>query len=648
MEYARAYQKARPYELIIQDIEESMRLFDSTLSAFDSGGDAVIDERVITIDPIVDEVGRHAIETAKPMWAIYKNYTADVINEFKGREFVDEDLVTIFFRESIVNDVVIYTTSNDIALLNVMNDLTEVVERVASEKTEKLRFFQAIAICVAVLNFFVIVCFSLARLNKADSELEFATAELDVMLNTIEEGIFLLDKDLIISEQYSKGMAVVFNRESVGGMCLLSLLDEVYPEFHKDSVRQYLLTLFDGNKNIKVLNVLNPLQKVLVRMQSEESLFDDKKYLRFSYSRIKTDKYVERVLVRVCDISSEVLQQQFIEEERVQQYKQLRLMSVLMNSNADILPVFFQRSFYCFDNIGSILKSPSKNSDDLFRKVERIDHLLTEFRFEAKRLQFESLLEVADDLQEELNALKLKSTLSAEDFVEISLVLDSLISHAESIYKFSNKILAEASVKSIKLDAPKALEGVDWLHLAEFADMISIDEGKQVEVETSGLSDYLLPREVLRFLNSMILQLIHHSIVISIEKPDARLRKKKPREGVVDIRFVKKKHGGYYLTVRNDGQGMDVDDMRATAVGGGAICDTPSEKMDKQRLLSLLFFSYNPEQGRPLSYDGDLVFGDEIMDFVVGAGVKFDIKSVKDEGSVFQFMFPASVVDRSS
>lgn len=648
LEFERAYHKARPYDLIVKDIEESMRLFDNTLNAFDVGGDAVIDERIVYIEPIHDVMGRHAIETAKPMWEIYKNYTADVLEEFKGRQLINEGLVTIFFRESIVKDVVIYTTNNDIALLDVMNDLTEAVERVAAEKTEKLRLFQAVAILFAVINFFVIVFFSIAKLKKTDSELEFATAELDVMLNTIEEGIFLLDEKLIVSEQYSKGMGVIFNQNNLGGTPLLSLLADVYPEFHEDSVQKYLLTLFDPNKNIKVLNVLNPLQKIQVKVKSDSDAFDESKYLRFTYSRIKTDEKIDRVLVRVCDISSEVLQQKIMEEERAKQYKQLRLMSVLMNSNADVLPVFFQRSFYCFDNIGSILKSPAKNTDDLFRKVERIDCLLADFRHEAKRFQFESLLEVADDLQQELAALKLKSKLSTEDFSEISLVLDHLISHTESIYKFSNKILAEASVKGGKSSVTQVPEGVDWLHLTEFAEIVSAEENKQVEVITSGLSDYLLPKEMLRFLNSMILQLIHHSIVISVERPGVRVSKKKNREATIDIRFVKKKHGGYYLTIRNDGAGMDVDDLRATAVGGGAICDTPSDKMDKRQLLSLLFYSYNPEQSKPLSYDGELVFGNEIMDFITQSEVKFDIKSVDGEGSVFEFMFPMSVVDSAT
>ncbi|ODS24470.1 hypothetical protein AB835_03235 [Candidatus Endobugula sertula] len=644
LEFERAYDKARDYGPIIADIKSSMGRFDEILSAFDVGGMVSIKGERVFIEPVSDEPGRRAIETAKPMWAIYKNYTADVLNEFEHREHIKEDVVTIFFRESIINDVVLYVTHNNLALLEVVSDLNEAVGNTAEEKVRKLRIIQSLAIFLAVINFFFIIFFALKNLRKIDTELEFAKAELHVMLNTITEGIFLLDSNLVISEQYSKEMEIIFNGEELSGKSLLFLLNKICHDFNEKGVGDFLQALFDKNKNMKVLNLLNPLQKVLVKDKNKTHGLDDKRYLRFSYSRIEADKYVERILVRVVDISKEVLHEQTLEKERDRQFKQMHLISALMNSNADMLPIFFQRSFYCFDHINGILKSPISDSRELFGKVERIDSLLNDFRVEAKKLGLESLTNVSSDLQTELEKIKGKKKLSVDDFYNFSLVLDNLVSHTESIYKFSNKILSENAVKIFQLKSVVSENDIGWAHLSEFSEIVAEKERKDIEFVVSGLNDHLLPKKMLRFINSIIVQLTYHSIAVSIETPQRRIEMGKPSFGLVDVRLVKKKSGGYYLTIRNDGTGLNVNEVRASVVDGGAIRGIPSGKMTKKQMLFLLFYSYNPEENKLLFYDNELVSCDQMMKFIADYNVKFDIRSVDNEGSVFEFMFPVSTL----
>ena len=630
LEFERAYHKTRPYDYIIHDIETSMQIFDRTLMAFDKGGDVVIDDRVFTVAPIDDPAGRRALEEAKPMWRIYKNYTADVLNEFKGRESIDEGLVTIFFRESIVKDVVIYTMNNNLSLLNVMNELTRSVEAVAEEKTQKLRRAQAIAIVVAIINFFIILFFSLRRLKKSDDELCFANAEMDVMLDTITEGIFLLDSNLMISNHYSKEMEFIFNDKFLKGKSLLQVLSKVTDSFNEKGVENFLFALFDKNKKMHVLNTLNPLQEFLVRVD------DQSKYLRFAYARIENDEGIDRILVRVTDVSEGVLQEVALREERDRQFKHLRLISALMNSNADMLPLFFEKGFSCFEKIKYQLLQCQKN------KCAGLDNTilrLTRYRQEAELMALDTLVELITDFSIKLSQFSHAPTYSEKNCAELLVALKELLTYTESMSEFSNDVLSVNRLSSQENKDCGVGQVDGWLHLNDFASDVALQSYKTVEVVTSGLNDYVLSKSMIRLLNAIILQVFYHSITLSVELPEKRHYLRKPKVALLDVRLAKRSNGGYYLTIKNDGAGVDHEHLRDVA----AIDAGMTSANVKKECCHVLLHSCNPKTDKPVSYSGDLLFGDELVALVRQSNIRFDIKSVSNEGSVFEFIFPSTL-----
>jgi hypothetical protein len=626
LEFERAYHKSRPYGAIIRDIEESMHLFDNTLSAFDVGGDVVINDRVISVLPINNAAGRRAIETAKPMWVIYKNYTADVLNEFKGRESIGEDLVTIFFRESIVKDVVIYTTHNNIALLDVMNELTAAVEYVADSKTKKLRNFQATAIVLAVVNFFFILFFSLRRLRKSDEELDFARTEMSVMLDTISEGVFLLDPSLKISRYYSKEMEFIFKNKQLKGESLAAVLNDVCDDFNYEGVSNFLYALFDKTKNINVLSTLNPLQEILVNVKGDD------KYLRFSYARIEGDVGVERVLVRVVDVSENVLQEAALHDERSRQFKHLRLVAALMNSNADVLPLFFKSAFAGLNQIGQRLNDNKTNGR---ADLSAVEILLGNFYREAELMGLDALMELVRNFQAQLKRYGQEKTVSDKNHACLLMSFNGLVAYVESMNELSGGVLSANLLNSNDDSEVSQVSG--WLHLNEFASEVALKAHKEVDVMTSGLNDYVLSKAFLRLLNSLILQVFYHSITVSLEFPEDRHYLRKSKAGLLDVRLAKKANSGYYLTIKNDGAGLDVEQLKSI------VNVKQSASPGKKELCAALLHACDPDINKPLSYSGDLLFGDELAALVSSAGVRFDVRSVKNEGGVFEFVLPSQL-----
>ncbi len=640
LEFERTYNKSRPYDVIVADIEESMYLFDSTLSAFDVGGEAVIDDRVVSIEAITDPAGRQAIEVAKPMWEIYKNYTADVLGEFKGRFLLDENLVTVFFRESIVKNVVNYTTHNNIELLDVMNDLTESIEYTASKKVEKLRFAQAVAIILAVINFIFIMFFSLKKLRRADEELTFAKAEMDVMLNTMTEGMFLLDKDLRVSEYYSKEMEVIFNMKSFSGLYFPSVLQSVCAGFNVAGVENFLNALFDNSKKMKVLNVLNPLQEVQASILKSDSSFLEQKHLKFSYSRVKNDGRIDRVLVKVTDISHDILHEKVRHEEKRKQFKYLRTMTALMSTNKEALPDLFQQG------LARVSRARLLLSDYATTKKINIDDMLIVFDdiySESKRLSFDSLLVLIEDFNHHVAALDKNVSAIDAPYMQVIVALDNLHLHIESMYELSCQISFSADshiADNLTHSSVSNDRNSQWSFLNEFANDVAFSEHKSVRVSLSGLADHIFPEKMVTVLKSIIVQVFYHSILLSVEDQAERRRLQKPNEAILDVRLVKKSNGGYCLTIKNDGAGVDLETLRASVVAANRISGADANVLD---FYSLLFYSYVPNTSTSLSSIGKIFSGEELKYLTDRIGVKFHLRSVPTEGSVFEFVLPSIV-----
>jgi hypothetical protein len=174
-----------------------------------------------------------------------------------------------------------------------------------------------------------------------------------------------------------------------------------------------------------------------------------------------------------------------------------------------------------------------------------------------------------------------------------------------------------------------------WLHLNEFAAEVALKVHKEVDVMTSGLNDYVLSRGLLRLLNSLILQVFYYSITVSLELPEDRRYLRKSKAGLLDVRLSKKSNSGYYLTIKNDGAGLDVEQLKSTAnVDRTAY-------LGKKELCEVLLHACDPSVNKPSSYSGDLLFGDELVALVSSSGIRFDVRSVKGEGGVFEFVLPS-------
>jgi chemotaxis protein histidine kinase CheA len=98
---------------------------------------------------------------------------------------------------------------------------------------------------------------------------------------------------------------------------------------------------------------------------------------------------------------------------------------------------------------------------------------------------------------------------------------------------------------------------------------LSAELGKEIELTTDG-AETELDKTVIEKLGDPLVHIIRNSIDHGIERPDERMAAGKPRRGTIHLSAL---HSGAHVLIRvqDDGAGLDVETIRATAVERGLL-----------------------------------------------------------------------------
>jgi len=116
---------------------------------------------------------------------------------------------------------------------------------------------------------------------------------------------------------------------------------------------------------------------------------------------------------------------------------------------------------------------------------------------------------------------------------------------------------------------------------------LSAKEKKQVQLDLIG-KNTLIEKAILEKLYDPLVHLVRNAFDHGIESPELRKLSGKSPQGTITIRAYKR--GNYsYIEVQDDGQGIDLEKIRFTALERKLISNSEAAKMSKNQLYNLLF-----------------------------------------------------------
>lgn len=488
-----------------------------------------------------------------------------------------------------------------------------------------------------------------AKITAQSASLAIAKSETDRIMETVQEGLFLVDEKGIVGDYHSRALLAIFRQDEFAGYNFFNYLQRLLSEKMFNTTKDYFSLLFDANKKEKTVLKVNPLSEIEVNFANPEGGFINR-YLGFSFRRIMEGDKVVRVFVAVRDITKQVELEKKLRESEKHKERQLDILLGIVHVPPAELTSFAKLVEGELDNINKTLRAEDiaaagNTSIEILReRLKLVFRAVHNIKGNAALLKLTYFQKVATDFEAKIADLQEKSRLTGDDFLSIVVCEASLRDDFTDLQDLREKLAGlrsfspggqggtvtslasglSANLQQLVEDAARDLQKASTLSLDEFA----------VHTVSFGRAD--LVRDVL-------IQLARNSLAHSVEPPAERVAAGKPPVASITVRGLPANPAGMVgLAFRDDGRGLNLDAIRARAVSSGLLAADAAAKAGPDDLARFIFAPGFSTAAKAGDHSGRGMGMDIIKSKVVDeAGGVLELHSTPGKFCEFQLYFPA-------
>jgi two-component system chemotaxis sensor kinase CheA len=588
-----------------KDLANSETLFGDTLAAMKSGGTTPgLSGEPVQIPALTSAIAVQSLQSADRSWSALKG-AIDQTASRGTRANLEEAL-----RQASASAPEISDDFN--AIVTDTNALT------VGQGENKLRFWLellAIGMVIAmVVTLFASVDRGRKKLEKnaaalrasteealvASKQLADAKAGTDLIMSTVDRGLFLIGSDYRIGGEYSTELERIFRTPELNGYNFLNILQRLLTERMFDISRDYLALLFDKSKKERTVLRVNPLAEVEAHFPNPAGGFDTK-FLNFTFRRIATSTDVDRVFVAVSDITDRVRLERQLRESEARKERQFEFLLGVLHVEPKALDDFLKTAGEQTEIMNDALRasdfatSSAGRMDLLRQRLEVVYRSVHTIKGNASMLQLTYFMKVCDSFESKIVQLRDRRALGGDDFLSIVMAQAELRQDLEELQELRERFvgLGRTSPVPTRDAAPKAAQPDDLAsNIAAFASQIADRSNKEVQVVSEHFDTSMLPDAVQRTIKDVVIQLARNSVVHGIEDPDLRASLGKPRTGTLTIRGLAPTGANTFgFSFRDDGRGLDPQHIRDRAVSKGLIAPAQAASLTDEQVVALIFRS---------------------------------------------------------
>ncbi|WP_114701166.1 ATP-binding protein [Psychrobacter proteolyticus] len=589
-------------------LEQNTTLITNSIAAIEQGG-TITDEEGNSYDlPKIDSNAQTNIAAANEQWKALEPKIQAYLK--------DADNVMVPSADELTQAVEQAKTSS-LFINDSLDSLTKDVFNSAERQATTIRLIQVLGVAAIFTYFLIFVFFFVRRLRETDAEALAARQETQEIMETVNTGLFLLDKDLNIGQQHSRALNNIIGSDRLAGENFTNVLRGRISDKDLKTTQQFIEQLYNPRVKEKLVDSLNPLNKVMLHNLSEDKSLDNR-FLDFKFSRVYDNKDIARILVNVNDVSDAVYLEQRLEKERSQNDMQIEMLTTILNVNPKIINEFIGNTQAHIEKMNNILKNPGSSQYELEGKLKAIYREMHSLKGEASALKLHSFTKIASDAEDKLHALQNQGQLSGNDFLPLAVHLDDLLSLSNTIATLGERInrSAPTAAKSSTVQAPVVTQNPVADHVAsnadfdggldidldnetdddllsfynEFTKEIAARQGKRVQLKSTTLTQTSIPAHLAKPIKEISIQLLRNAVVHGIESPSVRHATGKPDVGTIDLE-VQDNGSNFMLVVQDDGQGINYDSIRNKLIQEGRFGTEEANQLSKGDLLKQLFSS---------------------------------------------------------
>ncbi len=637
------YESGQEFEAQLNELKSASTLFNRTITAFKNGGSTVSTKSgESTLSAVAGGSGLQAVDEALQIWTPLFSSIENVIGQLEAKK-VDSASVSDALILRNLSSSQEYIDSNINTLLRLMNDLTNYTESIANDAAEQSRQIQTAGIVASLLCFAIIMYLIFGQLRRSDRAAASARQETTQIFETVDQGLFLIDRDLSMGSQHSRALESIFSTQSFEGRNFRQFISALVSPGDLEKVERYLKLLFDPHKKQRLLRDLNPLNQLAIQVDEYGQLRN--KFLSFSFSRVLDDDQIVGILSSVADITKEVQLAKELEAETKRNEQQLEMISALMGADSDLLPEFLKKSNGTYQEINNILRDPAKTTADFQYKGDQMLALIHKVKGESAALGLGFISETCHQFESQVQALVSKPTVTGEEFLSLTVMLDQLISTNEQIESVFSAVLSRGRPQADESTTVSLVQDDTNAKLTELATEIAERQGKMVHLSVAGFDSSSIATEQKLDIVSLASQLLRNAVAHGIEPSLERQSKNKDVEGQVTLALYDQGNKGFRLVCEDDGKGMDFAALTQKAVENGLISKDESKSIAPGRIINLLLSNRLSSKDEADEDAGRGVGLTVVGDISTRLGGKVALQTKPSGGTRFTIRFPKPSIE---
>ncbi len=603
------------------------------LTAFKKGGSFQhsSDGDSVAIKALSDPQEQKLIDEISSKWATIKpiidNYTSTAENLSFDKTTLD-----------LASSTLINASSTDFP--NLTGELAQRIMQRNHASSKMLQMILFAVIAFTIVYFLVFVFFFVRRLKESDRIAQKSRRETRDILRTVNEGLFLINADNTIGEQTSQSITTIFPNTKIAGNTLERLIAPMVNDKDLASAKMYVEQLFQETVVEELISELNPLTCVSAMVRGADGVVSEK-FLKFSFLRVYENNKIVRVLASVFDITQSVLLDRELEKQKEQNEENMELLLSVLQVDRDEFQRFFAGAQKTTETINNILKETEKGQQDVHKieyhgKLDRIFRETHSLKGEASAIGFTSYVSSLEKMEENIRLLKDNRKLSGKDFVNLAVVLESLIQTNDKIKKLDETLSEWQGTNPAEGGSSTKTIGDT---LQSLAANVASRNGKDVSFNYYGFDSNALDSQQKELIRDISIQLVRNAIVHGIEKPEERIDNGKNAIGMVKASLCEDS-GSMKLTIEDDGRGIDFVAIKNKMVKDPHYNADAIEQISKRELIKYMFKpgvstmkGSNEDAGRGVGTD-------VIIDRIKQLKGKMSLKSKEHEFTAFTVTFP--------
>ena len=468
------------------------------------------------------------------------------------------------------------------------------------------------------------------QLFVLSNDLLIEKKQTDSIMNNVDEGVFLLNADLKIGTKYSRKLESIFEQDSLSEKSIIELLGSKIPEKVLNALEDYLEMFFRPRVNLELLRDINPVEKIEMNFMAGGAKFKTK-YLEFLFDRIKLEGGKVSVLTTVRDVTEEESLALKLREQEDYNARQMENLFQIIHIAPEVMGSFIEDAEAELDNINSVLKSETENYNSIMDPIYQSIHSI---KGNAVSLGLKIFAKKIHSIEDKISELK-KINIAWKDLLELTVKLTEIQYEIDEIKSLINKVV-HFQKKLVDKDNDKkdiisvSINGIIESELRE--------TGRIIDFDNEGFNINLVPDKYSSVIKNVFIQMARNSISHGIEPAEERLINGKRKRGKIII-SSKKDGDEITLIYRDDGRGLDLEDIRRKASKIPAFSKMDFDSMNRGRIVNLIFHPGFSTNSSPDLSSGRGMGMNIIKSSVEKIGGKLKVRYTKGKYMEFQIIF---------